>query len=72
MNTRNHEPEQNEWRDSKGSNCSGSANEQRRGTNQGTVVDLSHEEVRDVGTADRAEPPVTSCQAILGLSGNES
>ena len=34
------------------------ANEKRCGADQCTVVDLLHEEVRDVRTADRAGPPV--------------
>ena len=34
------------------------ANEERRGADQGTVIDLPHEEVRDIGTADGAESPV--------------
>jgi hypothetical protein len=38
--------------------CHGSANENRRGANQCTVLDLPHKEVRDIRTADRAEPPV--------------
>ena len=39
--------------------CPGcSANEERRGADQGTVVDLPHEEVRDIRTTDRAELPV--------------
>ena len=37
---------------------SGSANEKRRGADQCPVVDEQHEKVRDVSTADRAEPPV--------------
>ena len=31
-----------------------SANEERRGADQCTVVDLPHEEVRDIRTTDRA------------------
>ena len=51
-----------------------SANEKRRGADQGTVIDLPHEEVRDIRTAYRAEPPVlwrgqdavsTSCGAVF-------
>jgi hypothetical protein len=38
--------------------CAGSANEERRGADQGTVVDLPHEEVRDIRTADRTEAPI--------------
>jgi hypothetical protein len=38
----------------------GSANEERRGADQDTVVDLPHEEVRDIRTADRAESAVAT------------
>jgi hypothetical protein len=38
--------------------CPGSADEERRGADQGTVVDLPHEEVRDIRTADRTEAPI--------------
>jgi hypothetical protein len=36
----------------------GSANEKRRGADQGTIIDLPNEEVSDIRTADRAESPV--------------
>ena len=36
----------------------GLANEERRAADQRAIVDLSHEEVRDVSTTDNAEPPI--------------
>ena len=38
----------------KRSTWSGLPNEERCGADQGTIVDLPHEEVRDIRTADRA------------------
>ena len=35
----------------------GSANEERRGADQGAVLDLAHEEIRDIRTANSAESP---------------
>ena len=58
----------------KRSTWSGLPNEERCGADQGTIVDLPHEEVRDIRTADRAESPVpwrrqdavsTSCRAVF-------
>jgi hypothetical protein len=37
---------------------SGLVNEKRRRPDQGTIVDLPHEDVRHVRTADGAEPPI--------------
>jgi len=36
----------------------GSANEEWRGADQGAVLDLAHEEIRDIRTASSAESPV--------------
>ena len=48
-------------------------NEERCGADQGTIVDLPHEEVHDIRTAGRAESPVpgvvrTRYRPIAGLS----
>jgi hypothetical protein len=48
------------WEDvwQRGTACFGLANEERRAADQRAIVNLSHEEVRDVSTTDKAEPPI--------------
>jgi hypothetical protein len=41
-----------------GRHAFGLANEERRAADQRAIVNLSHEEVRDVSTTDKAEPPI--------------
>jgi hypothetical protein len=47
-----------DWFDSIAPPDTGSADKKRRGTDQGTVIDLPDKEVCDVGATDEPEPPV--------------